>query len=128
LEGSRSSDSVTAPGSDAAEAPQRLRLRLVIVQQTPGVWLVRGLEHDVAVEGRSIGVAVRAALGFVQAHTAYDQRHDHSPLSAFPPAPSSYWHAYASGTVVSLEQLGLAPPPGWQIHAAVAHNRPRPGP
>ena len=45
----------------AAASPGHERLRLVIIQETPGVWLVRGLEHDVAVEGRSIGTAVRAA-------------------------------------------------------------------
>ena len=32
------------------------RLRLVIIQETAGVWLVRGLEHDVVVEGPSIGI------------------------------------------------------------------------
>jgi len=109
----------------ASPAPRQLRLRVVIVQETPGVWLVRGLEHDVLAEGRSIGVAVRAALAFVQAHTAFDQRHDHRPLSAFPPAPPSYWQAYAAGTPVSLIQLGVVPPAGWEIHAAVAPIRMR---
>ena len=52
------------------------RLRFVVVQEAPGVWLVRGLEHDVVVEGRSIGVAVREAIKVVRAHTAFDMRHD----------------------------------------------------
>jgi hypothetical protein len=101
----------------------RQRLRLVVVQETPGIWLVRGLEHDVFAEGRSIGAAVRAAIGFVEAHTAFDCRHDLRPLSAFPPAPSGYWHAYAAGTAVSLTQLGIEPPAGWDICAAVADRR-----
>jgi hypothetical protein len=107
---------------DAPSAHQRLRL--VIIQETPGIWLVRGLEHDVVVEGRSIGTAVRAAIGFVQAHTAFDRRHDLLPLSAFPPAPPSYWNAYGAGTPVALSQLGVAAPIGWEIRAAVAHRRP----
>jgi hypothetical protein len=77
----------------------------------------------VLVEGRSIGTAVRAALSFVQAHTEFDQRHDYAPLSAFPPAPQSYWQAYAAGTPVSLIQLGVAAPAGWAIQTAIAPGR-----
>ena len=99
------------------------RLRLVILQETPGFWLVRGLEHDVIVEGRSIGTAVRAAVGFVEAHTAFDKRHDLTPLSAFPPSPSRYWDAYGAGSPVALSQLGIDAPAGWEIRAAVAHRR-----
>jgi hypothetical protein len=120
-----SPDETSAP-EEHSDAPPRhpRRLRLIIIQETPGVWLVRGLEHDIVVEGRSIGVAVRAAIGFVQAHTAFDARHDHEPLSAFAPAPPCYWQAYASGTAISLTQLGVATPAGWEIRAAVAHRRP----
>jgi hypothetical protein len=109
-------------GSSAAPVPHRLRF--VIVQETPGVWIVRGLEHDVVVEGRSIGAAVRSAIGVVQAHSAFDKRHDLAPLLAFPPAPPVYWNAYGAGTPVSLEQLGIEEPKGWEIRAAVAHRRP----
>ena len=109
-------------GTIGPSAPQQ-RLRFVIIQDTPGVWLVRGLEHDVVVEGRSIGVAVREAVTFVRAHTAFDRRHDLIPLQAFPPAPPSYWHAYGAGTPVSLTQFGIAQPDGWEICAAVSHRR-----
>jgi hypothetical protein len=115
---SRSADErATAPSTTLQ------RLRLVIIQDTPGVWLVRGLEHDVVIEGRSIGVAVREAIKFVRAHTAFDMRHDLIPLQAFPPAPPSYWQAYGAGTPVSLAQLGIAQPDGWEICAAVSHRR-----
>ena len=84
------------------------RLRLVILQETPGFWLVRGLEHDVIVEGRSIGTAVRAAVGFVEAHTAFDRRHDLTPLSAFPPSPSRVlgcvWRRVARGAQSTGDQ------------------------
>jgi len=100
------------------------RLRLVILQEIPGVWLVRGLEHNVAVEGRSIGTAVRAAIGFVEAHTAFDRRHGLTPLCAFPPAPPKYWNAYGAGSPVALGQLGIAAPAGWEVRAAVAPRRP----
>jgi hypothetical protein len=103
-------------------APARRRLRLVIIQETAGVWVVRGLEHDVVVEGRSIGAAVRAATSLVEAHTAFDARHDLTPLSAFPPAPPDYWRAYGAGTPLSLTQLGVAQPEGWEICAAFAHR------
>jgi len=100
--------------------PTPKRLRLVVFQEEPGVWLVRGLEHDLGAEAHTIGQAIRAAMQFVQAHTAFDMRHDHLPLAAFPPAAQKYWNAYAAGTAVSLPQLGIAPQPDWQIEAAFA--------
>ena len=120
----RRSDRAVPPD---VEEPARRRLRFVIVQGTPGIWLVRGLEHDVLVEGRSIGAVVREALTFVRAHTAFDLRHALPPLSAFPPAPQSYWQAYRAGTPLSLSQLGIAQPDGWEVCAAVsALNLPKP--
>jgi hypothetical protein len=100
------------------------RLRLVVFQEEPGLWLVRGLEHDLGAEARTIGEAIRAAIQFVQAHTAFDLRHDHLPLAAFPPAAQRYWNAYATGTPVPLQQLGIVPSPGWQIEAAFATRCP----
>ena len=120
---SHAHDYAPSPDIERATTPIRRRLRFVIVQDTPGVWLVRGLEHDVVVEGRSIGAAVRAAISFVQAHNAFDVRHDLMPLSAFPPAPPKFWQAYGAGTPLSLTQLRITPLADWQICAAVAHRR-----
>jgi hypothetical protein len=100
------------------------RLRLLIFQDAPGMWLVRGLEHDLGAEATTIGEAVRAAVRFVDAHTAFDIRHDHLPLTAFPPAPQKFWNSFAAGTAVPLTQLGVTTPPGWDIHAAFATGRP----
>jgi hypothetical protein len=100
------------------------RLRLVVFQEEPGLWLVRGLEHDLGAEARTIGEAIRAATQFVQAHTAFDIRHDHLPLAAFPPAAQKYWNAYATGTPVNLHQLGIVPNPEWRIEAAFATRCP----
>src|SRR5262249_32895017 len=55
------------------------RLRLVVFQEEPGLWLVRGLEHDLGAEARTIGEAIRAAMQFVQAHSAFDLRHHRLP-------------------------------------------------
>jgi hypothetical protein len=100
------------------------RLRLVVFQEAAGTWLVRGLEHDLGAEARTIGEAIRAAMQCVQAHTAFDRRHDHPPLAAFPPAPQKFWNAYATGTPVSLAQLAIVPQPEWQVEAAVAARCP----
>jgi len=117
-------DFTPAPAIEPASTTPRRRLRFVIVQETPGVWLVRGLEHDLVVEGRSIGTAVRAAISFVEAHSAFDVRHALIPLSAFPPAPPKFWQAYGAGTLLSPPQLGIRAPEDWEICAAVAHGRP----
>ena len=109
-------------GSMTSMAPKRLRL--VVFQEEPGLWLVRGLEHDLGAEARTIGEAIRAAMHFVEAHTAFDLRHDHLPLAAFPPAAQKYWNAYATGTPVSLAQLGIRPCNDWQIEAAFATRCP----
>ena len=96
------------------------RLRLVIFPDGAGVWIVRGLEHDLGAEARTIGEAVRAAMRFVQAHTAFDIRHDHLPLTAFPPSPQKYWNAFATGTSVPLDQLGIPRLAEWDIQLACA--------
>ncbi|HEX3701798.1 MAG TPA: hypothetical protein VHU82_00610 [Vicinamibacterales bacterium] len=100
------------------------RLRFVIFQEAPGLWLARGLEHDLTAEAATIGQALRAVLRIVQAHIAFDVRHAHRPLCAFLPAPQKYWNAYASGTMVPLAQLGISAPPDWDIQAAFAARRP----
>jgi len=104
--------------------PQTRRLSLVIVQEAPGFWLARGLEHDIVAEGRTIGAALRAAVRLIEAHTAFDIRHAHRPLEAFRAAPQSCWNAHTAGTPVSLVQMDVAAPVGWEICAAIAHSRP----
>jgi hypothetical protein len=96
------------------------RLRLLVFQEAPGLWVVRGLEHDIGAEARTIGEAIRAAVRFVQAHTAFEIRHDHLPLAAFPSSAQKFWNAYSTGTQLSLAQLGVTVPPGWDIQAAFA--------
>ena len=103
------------------------RLRLVVYQDVPGVWVGRGIEHDLTAEGRSIGETVRAVLRMVQAHTQYDTRHQRPPLSAFRPAPQACWNAFKCGTQVPLEQLGALPPASWEVSVAIARHRPTQG-
>jgi hypothetical protein len=100
------------------------RIRLVIFQLAPASWIVRGLEHDILAEGRTIGSAVRAAVRFIEAQTAFDVRHSHLPLSVFPAASQRFWNAFAAGTPVPLDQLGVTPPDGWEVHAAFATRIP----
>ena len=99
-------------------------LRLVIFQEAPGRWLARGLEHDIVAEARSIGESVRAIVRLVDAHTAFDLRHQHLPLSAFRPAPQKCWNSYTTGLRVPLTQLGIAPPQDWEIQVAVSSRNP----
>lgn len=100
------------------------RLSLVVYQETPGVWVGRGIEHDLSAEGRSIGETVRAVLRMVQAHAALDARHDRAPLEAYRPAPQAYWNAFSAGTPLPLAQLGALPPAQWDISVAIARARP----
>jgi hypothetical protein len=100
------------------------RLRFVIFLDGPGLWVARGLEHDLTAEANTIGQALRSAARLVIAHAEFDLRHHLEPLSAFPAAAQSYWNAYAAGTPIPLDQLGVVAPPGWEIHAAFATRLP----
>lgn len=100
------------------------RFSLVVYQETPGLWVSRGIEHDLTAEGRTIGESVRALLRMIDAHAAFDTRHDRLPLSAFRPAPQSYWNAFSAGTPVPLAQLGALPPLHWDVVVAIARTRP----
>jgi hypothetical protein len=100
------------------------RLSLVVYQDVPGVWVSRGIEHDLTAEGRTIGETVRALLRMVQAHTAYDARHARAPLSAFRPAPQSCWNAFSGGIPIALADLGALEPNHWRVSVAIARHRP----
>jgi hypothetical protein len=100
------------------------RIRLVIFQDAPGTWIVRGLEHDIVAEGRTIGNALRAAVRFIDAQTSFDIRHGHPALSMFPASPQRYWNAFTAGTPVPLAQLGIVPPSEWDICAAFGSRLP----
>jgi hypothetical protein len=102
----------------------RERIRLVIFQDAPAFWIVRGLEHDIVAEGRTIGGALRAAVRFIEAQTSFDVRHGHTPLSMFPPSPQRYWNAYTVGTPVPLGQLGIVPLSQWEICASFGTRLP----
>jgi len=71
------------------------RLRILVFPQTRGTWTARGLEHDLAADGRSIEAAVDTLLKIARAHIAFDRRHNREPLSAFAPAPPLYWTAFS---------------------------------
>jgi len=71
------------------------RLRILVFPQTYGTWTARGLEHDLAADGRTIEAAVDTLLKIARAHVAYDRRHNREPLSAFAPAPQLYWKAFS---------------------------------
>ena len=100
------------------------RVRFVIFLDAPGVWVVRGLEHDLTAEAQTIGQALRSITRFLVAHVEFDRHHQLDPLSAFPAAAQTYWNAYAAGTPIPLEQLGVVAPSGWEIHAAFATRLP----
>ena len=100
------------------------RLSLVVYQETPGIWVARGIEHDVTAEGRTIGETVRSVLRMVHAHSAFDVRHDREPLSAFRAAAQPYWNAFSGGTQVPLSQLGALPPVDWDVVVSIARSRP----
>ena len=103
-------------------------LHVLVFQEMPGVWVGRGLEHDMVAEAPTVGQALRAILRLVEAHTAFDHRHNRAPLSGFRPAPQGCWNAFTTGTPLALSQLGVEPPGGWQIAAAIAHRRPMAAP
>lgn len=88
------------------------------------MWVGRGVEHDLSVEGRTIGETVRAILRFIDAHTRFDLRHDRPPLSAFRAAPQAFWNAFAGGTPVTLAQLGADPPDSWDVTVVIVSHRP----
>jgi hypothetical protein len=100
------------------------RVRFVIFLDAPGVWVVRGLEHDLSAEAHTICQALRSITRLLLAHAESDMRQQLDPLSAFPPAAQGYWNAYAAGTPIPLEQLGVVAPTGWEIRAAFATRLP----
>ena len=74
------------------------RLRILVFPETHRTWTARGLEHDLAAEGRTMEAAVDTLVKMARAHIAYDRRHNGKPLSAFAAAPQLYWNAFTRAT------------------------------
>ena len=70
------------------------RLRIVVFPETHRTWTARALEHDLAAQGRTMESAIDTLVKLIQAHIAYDRRHNRKPLSAFAAAPKLYWSAF----------------------------------
>ena len=107
-----------------ARPPVGSCIHVLLFQDMPGVWIGRGLEHDMLTEARTIREALRGVVRLIEAHTAFDLRHRRSPLSAFGAAPQSCWNAFTSGTPLNLAQLGIEQPHVWRIVAAIGHRHP----
>ena len=69
-------------------------LRVLVFPETGRNWTARALEHDIAVQGRTVEAAVDSLVKVVRAHVAFDRRHNRTPLSAFTPAPRFYWNTF----------------------------------
>lgn len=83
----------------------RYRLRIVVFPETRRSWTARGLDFDLAAEGRTIEGAVDTLLSIARAHIIFDLRHNRQPLSAFASAPATYWTAFARGTELPAPML-----------------------
>jgi hypothetical protein len=70
------------------------RLQILAFREFGKNWTARVLEHDMAAGARTLEQAVDTVLRIAQAHVAFDQRHNRTPLSAFAPAPRLYWNAF----------------------------------
>ena len=110
-------ESTTPQGDEAMPC-----LHVVLFQDMPGMWIGRGLEHDIVAEARTIGETVRALLRLVQAHIEFDCRHNRAPLSAFRSAPQICWNAFATGMPLPLTQLGITQLDGWHIVVALSRS------
>lgn len=73
-------------------------LRILVVQQLRGLWVARGLEHDISVEHRSMEGAIDAVVGIARAHSNFDRRRGRVALSSPPAAPRWCWTAYEHAT------------------------------
>jgi hypothetical protein len=103
------------------------RLRILVFPETHGTWTARGLEHDLAAEGRTVEAAVDTLLKIARAHVAYDRRHNREPLSAFAPAPQRYWTAFNGATRLSSPVEVDWSENGRPMHIVAAVAREHPG-
>jgi hypothetical protein len=105
-----------------------VRLHVLLFENLPGIWVARGLEHDIAVEALSVRDACESLLQFVRAHIAFDKRHRLEPLASFPTAPSSCWYAFAKASPLDstvFEQTACGDRDA-EIIVSVSRERPAP--
>lgn len=99
-------------------------LRVLLFQKMRGVWVARGLEHDLSVEGRSLESVVESIRRLVNAHVDFDRRHGRVPLSPFPAAPSRYWQAFERAQPLAVPNESSSEPLFGPIMIAVSSEDP----
>ena len=99
-------------------------LRVLLFQKMRGVWVARGLEHDLSVEGRSLESVVDSIHRLVNAHADFDRRHGRVPLSPFPAAPSRYWQAFERAQPLAVRNEPSNEPDFGPIFIAVSSEDP----
>jgi hypothetical protein len=73
-----------------------------VFPETRRTWTARALEHDLAATGRTMESAIDTLVKLIQAHVAFDRRHNRKPLSAFGAAPRLYWNAYGQASELPM--------------------------
>jgi hypothetical protein len=100
-------------------------LRVLLFQKLPGIWVARGLEHDLAVEGRTPELVIDRIQRLVRAHAAFDYRHGRAPLSPFPAAPPRFWRAFERASLLPTYQANSEEGHVGPITIAVSSEDPR---
>jgi hypothetical protein len=96
-----------------------LRLRVLLRFETQ-MWVAQCLEHDIAVQGRSIPEAKRMFLATLRAQVRLDVERGKKPLEGIPPAPHEYEREFEEAEALKDEpeiSLTSGVPPAYQIAA-----------
>lgn len=88
-----------------------LRLRVLIFEDGPGVWVAQVLEKDMAAHGPTPHAALKAVQLVLQAHVNFDTRLKRPALSMLEPAPQEFFEAYdeAEPLAIPSEQTSRLP-------------------
>jgi len=84
----------------------RFILRVLLIQQSDGLWAAQCVDHDVVAQGKSISEAKKAFERTIIGQILFDLKHNREPLSAFPPASKELREKYEQSADVTLDDKG----------------------
>jgi len=87
-------------------------LRVLIIQQSDGLWAAQCIDHDIAAQGKSIREAKTAFEQTIIGQILYDLKKNREPLAAFPAAPTELQELYERAADVTLDDKGPLLPQG----------------
>jgi hypothetical protein len=81
----------------------------ILIQQEHDIWVVQGLEHDIAAQGKTLKEAIQSFHCVLAGQIHLDMENQREPLQGFEQAPDEYWAKFKEALPLGKPENEKAP-------------------